>query len=79
MHTVGFSGGSVVKKPPATAGDAGDLGSIPGSGRSAEGGSGNPLQYSCLGELMDRGDWQATNHGVAKSQTTEWLSTYMLI
>ena len=49
--------------------DAGDLGSIPGSGRSPREGNGNPLQYSCLENPMFRGAWQATVHGVAKSQT----------
>ena len=49
----------VVKNPPADAGDLRDLGSIPGSGRSPEGGHGNPLQYSCLENPMDRGGWQA--------------------
>ena len=62
----GFPGGSVVKNPPANAGDK-DL--IPGSGRSSGGGNGNPLQYSCLGNPMDRGTWQATAHGVTKSRT----------
>ena len=66
---MGFPGDSVVKNPPANAGDAG---SIPGSGRSPGGGNGNPLQYSCLENSMDRGAWQATVHGVTKSQT--WLS-----
>ena len=47
----------------------GNLGSVPGSGRSPEEGNGNPLQYSCLENSMDRGAWQATVHGVAKSQT----------
>ena len=57
---------------PANAGDtgdAGDLGSIPGLGRSPEGGNGKPLQYSCLGNPMDRGAWKAMVHGVARSQT----------
>jgi len=49
--------------------NAGDLGSIPGSGRSPREGNGNPLQYSCLEKPMDRGAWQAIVHGVAKSQT----------
>ena len=57
----------MVKNPPANAGDVGDTGSIPGSGRSPGGGHGNPLQYSCLENSMDRGDWQATVHGVTKS------------
>ena len=59
----------VVKNPPANAGDVRDMVSIPGSGRSPAGGNGNPLQYSCLKNPMDRGAWQATAHGVAKSQT----------
>ena len=46
-----------------------DMGSIPGLGRSPEEGTGNPLQYSCLKNSMDRGGWQATAHGVAKSWT----------
>ena len=48
--------------------NVGDLGSIPGSGRSPGEGNGNPLQYSCLENFMDRGAWQATVHGVAKSR-----------
>ena len=51
----GFPGGSVIKNPPANAGDARDRGSIPGSGRSHGEGNGNPLQYSCLENPMDRG------------------------
>ena len=58
----------VVKSPPASAGDAGDTGSIPGSGRSPGGVNSNPLQYSFLGNPMDRGAWWATVHGVTKSQ-----------
>ena len=58
-----------VKNPPANAGDTGDAGSIPGSGRSTGGGNGYPLQYSCLKNPMDRGAWRATVHGVAKSRT----------
>ena len=53
----------------ASAHNAGDLGSIPGSGRSFGEGNGNPLQYSCLEKSMDRGAWQAIVHGVAKIQT----------
>ena len=49
--------------------NAGDLGSIPGPGRSSGEGNGNPLRFSCLGNPMDRGTWQATVHGVTKSQT----------
>ena len=60
-----FPGGSVVK-------GSGDAGSIAGSGRSPGIGNGNPLQYSCLGNPMDRGAWRATVHGVAKeSDATE--------
>ena len=55
------------KNPPASAGDVGDAGSIPGSGRSPGEGNGNPHQYSCLENSIHRGIWQATVHGVAKS------------
>ena len=65
----------VVKSPPANAGDARDTDSIPGSGRSPGGGHGNPLQYSCLGNPMDRAAWRATVHGVAGWDMTERLST----
>ena len=66
---MGFPVGSVIKKPPANSGDAVDVGSIPGWGRSPRWGNGNPLQSSCLGNPMDRGAWRATVHGVSKSQT----------
>ena len=70
--TQGFPDGSVVKNPPANAGDAD---SIPGSGRSPEGGNGYSLQYSCLENPMDRGAWRAIVHGVTKeSDMTEQLS-----
>ena len=59
----------MVKSQPANAGDTRDLGSIPGLGRSPGVGNGNPLQYSCLGNRMYRGVWQAKDHGVAKSWT----------
>ena len=62
----GFPGGSEVK---AFVYNAGDLGLIPGSGRSPGEGNGNPLQCSCLENPMDRGAWWATVHGVAKSRT----------
>ena len=60
-----------VKNPPAVTRDAGDSGSTLGSGRSPGGGHGNPLQYSCLKNPMDRGAWQATVQEVAKSQTQD--------
>ena len=59
----------MVKNPPANAVDIRDTGSIPGMGRSPGGGHGNPLQYSCLENPMDRGAWRATVHGVAQSWT----------
>ena len=62
----GFSGGSEVK---ASACNAGDLGSVPGSRRSPGEGNGNPLQYPCLENHMDGGAWWATVHGVTKSRT----------
>ena len=65
----GFPGGTVIKNPPASAGDAGDTGSIPGLRRSPGGVNDNLLQYFCLEKAMDRGTWQATVHGVARSQT----------
>ena len=61
----GFPGGSMVKKLPA---NAGDTDSVPGSGRFSGEGNGNPLQYSCLGNPMDRGAECATVHGWQKSQ-----------
>ena len=61
-----FPGGSEVK---ASACNVGDLGSIPGSGRSPGEGNGNPIQYSCLENPMDGGAWWATVHGVSKSRT----------
>ena len=68
----------VVKNSPASAGDIGDAGSIPGSRRSPGVGNGNPLQYSCLENPVDRAAWWATIHGVAKSQTQlEQLSTFL--
>ena len=60
---------SVVKNLPANAGDMRDSGSIPESGRSPGGGNGNPLQYSCLENPMDRGAWEATVHTGKKSRT----------
>ena len=59
----------MVKNPPANAGDAGDVSSVPGLGRSFGKGNGNPLQYSCLENPVDRGAWWATVHEVTKSQS----------
>ena len=59
----------MVKNQPASAGDIGDMGLIPRSERSSGEGNGNPLQYSCLEDPMDRGAWQATDHRVTKSQS----------
>ena len=64
---MGLPCGSVVKNLLANAGDTGDAGSIPQSGRSPEGGYGNPLQCSCLENPTDRGAWWAIVHGIAKS------------
>ena len=60
-------GGSAVKNQPA---NAGDVGLIPGLERFPEEGNGNPLQYSCLEDFMDRGAWRATDHEVAEFDTT---------
>ena len=68
---MGFPGGSDSKESVCS---AGDLGSIPGSGRSPGGGHGNPLQYSCLENSMDRGARQASPWGHKESDTTEWLN-----
>ena len=68
-YDMGFPGGAVVKNLPANAGDAGDSGSIRGSGRSPGEGNGTPLLYSCLKNPMDRRAWWPTVHEVAKSQT----------
>ena len=68
-NDMGFPGGSVVKNPPANPGDAKDADSFAGLGRSSGEVNGNPLQYSCLGNPMDRGARGSTVHGVAKSQT----------
>ena len=67
---MGFAGGSVVKNPPANAGDSGSIPRREGSGRSPGEGNGNPLQYSCLENPMDRGVWWATVHGIAKELDT---------
>ena len=76
---------SLLSEPPGkpsskeftySAGDTGDVGSIPGSGISPGVGNGNPLQYSCLENHMDRGAWWAADHGLAKSQTRLSDSTH---
>ena len=71
---LGFPGGSEVK---ASASNAGDPGLIPGSGRSPGEGNGNPLQYSCLENPMDRRAWWATVHRVAKSQLSDFTFTFI--
>ena len=72
MHTRASQVALVVKNLPASAGDLRDVGSIPGSGRSPGGGHGNPLQYSCRENSIDRGAWRATVYGVTKElYTTE--------
>ena len=67
---MGFPDGSVVKNPPASAGNMRDEGLIPESGRSSGGGHGNPLQYSCLENAMDRGARRATVQRVAELDMT---------
>ena len=65
----------MAKNLPANAGDAEDMGLIPGLGRSPREGIGNPLQYSCLENPMNRGAWQATVHGVAKISPVQIFAT----
>ena len=72
-----FPHGSVVKNLLDNAGDSGDVGLILGSGRSLGGGNGNPVQYSCLGNPMDRGAWRAIIQEVAKSWTQLSTCTHM--
>ena len=74
--SLGFPGGSAIKKLPANAGDTGDASLILGSGRSPGEGKGNPLQHSCLRNPRDRGAWRAAVHGVAKSgaQLTDYTT-----
>ena len=71
VPSLDFPGGSDSKEPVY---NAGDLGSIPGSGRSPGEGNGDPLQYSCLENYIGRGAWQITVHGVTESDTTEQLT-----
>ena len=59
----------MIKNMLANEGDTGDMGSVPGSGRSPGEGNGNPLHYSCLENTMNRGAWWATDHGVTRNQT----------
>ena len=69
LWSTGSQGALMVKNPPANAGDARDVGLIPGSGRSPRVGNSHPLQYSFLKSCMDRWAWQATFHGISKSWT----------
>ena len=69
IQSKGFPGGSVGKESACNAGDTGHVDSIPGLGRSPREENGNPLQYSCLENPMDRGAWRATVHMTAKSRT----------
>ena len=70
-YSMGFPGGAVVKNLPANAGDTGDVGLIPGLGRSPGEGNGNPLQCSCLENPRDGEAWWAAIYGVAESDMTE--------
>ena len=79
-YALAISNDPVVKKLPASAGNMRALGSIPGLGRSPEGGHGNPFHYSCLENPMDRGAWWATVHRVAESQTwLKWLNARNIV
>ena len=71
-------GGTLAKNPPASAEDARDSGSTPGWGRSPGEGNGNTLQYPCLENSMDRGAWQDTIYGAAKSQTRLIIHTHTM-
>ena len=70
IFTHAFPGGAVVKNPPANAGDARNMGLIPGLGRFPGAGNGNPLQYSRLENSIDIGTWSAIVHGVTKELDT---------
>ena len=67
--SLSFLGGSAGKESACNAGDTGNAGSVPGSGRSSGGGNGNPFQFSCLKNHMDRGAWKSIVQRVMKSQT----------
>ena len=69
----------MVKNMPTNAGDKGDMGSIPGSGRSPGVGNGNALQYSCLEKSMDRGAWRTTIHKITNNQKQLYTHTYTYI
>ena len=69
INSLSFPNGSAGKESSFNAGDTEDMGLIPGSGRSPGEGNGNPFQYLCLGNPIDKGPWWATIHAVAKSQT----------
>ena len=86
LPVIRLLGGLVVKNPPANAGDTGDMGSVPGSGRSPGGKNGSPLPYSCLESPMDRGAWRAAVYSIAKSLTplsdhtcAYWISGGLLL
>ena len=74
-NELGFPSGSDSKESTYSTGNTGDMGSIPGLGRSPGGANGNPLQYSCQENPVDRGAWWATVHGITESDMTEQLST----
>ena len=69
---MGFPGGSVAQSHKESTSQAADMGSIPDPGRFPGGGNGNPLEYTCPGNPMDRGAWWATVPGVAKESDTTW-------
>ena len=76
---IGSPDSSVVKNSLAEAGDTGDAGSMPGSGRFPEGGNGNPLQYSCLGNPMERGAWWATVHRISELDKTKHTEKMQIV
>ena len=74
----GFPDGSAVRESTCNAGDVGDAGSVPGSGRSLDRGNGNPLQYSCLENPTDREAWKARPQGCKELDTTEHTAHNLL-